>query len=292
MRILITGATGFIGRHLVERLAPEHEIIAMVRRQPTVRHPSVQYIEQDLAVPLDESRLPQALDVVIHQAALIDTERANPHDPFCVNVAATWQLLTYAAKAGIRSFVYASTGGVYGCRKDPLREGDPLNPLDLYSLTKAQAEFAVHAATGNFHKIILRYFFPYGVGTPNPIPTFVQRAVAGEVIDRLEGGGPRFNPLHISDAVEATVRALSLTGDHTINIAGTEITTFAELAALAARYAKRPVHFRPIPMAAAIPYYRSDLVAATERMEKLLDFRPQVALATGIRELVDQSTTG
>lgn len=286
MRILITGATGFIGQHLVARLAPTHEVYALVRQFPVTPLPTVHYLCQDLAQPLDHRQLPQQLDAIIHQAAVIDTHAVDDRVSFLVNVVGTWRLLDYAAAAGVQTFVYASTGGIYGCSPQPLREGDPLNPMDLYSLTKAQAELAVQAACGKFYKIVLRYFFPYGVGTPNPIPSYVQRVVRGEPIEILAGGGPRLNPLHITDAVEATVQALRLAQSVTVNIAGQEVTTFAELAEMAARQVGRRPHFQRIPDAAAIPYYRADLVADISRMMTLFTRVPRIQLQEGIAELV------
>lgn len=288
MRILITGATGFIGRHLVARLASEHELYALVRQTPSTPHPTVHYLQQDLTAPLNRELLPKQVDAIIHQAAVIDTDAVDDVTPFLVNVVATWRLLGYAAQAAVRTFIHASTGGVYGCRNEPFRESDPLNPMDLYSLTKAQAELAVQSAPGHFHKIILRYFYPYGVGTPNPIPSYIQRAVAGQPIGLPEGGGPRFNPLHIDDAVAATVHALALQGNHIMNIAGTEITTFGAIAQLAAQLVGRRAQYEQIPSEATIPYYRADLVASISQMEQLLDFRPQISLEAGIRELISQ----
>jgi UDP-glucose 4-epimerase len=288
MRILITGATGFIGRHLVERLAPAHEIYALVRQLPAEPHRAVHYCQQDLATPLNYATLPTQVDAIIHQAALIDTDTTDDTLPFLVNVVATWRLLTYAATTGVRTFLHASTGGIYGCSRHPFQESDPPNPLDLYSLTKAQAELAVQSAPGDFQRIVLRYFYPYGIGTPNPIPSYVRRAIRGEPIQVVEGGGPRFNPVQIDDAVAATIQALALTGNQTINIAGSEVTTFGEIAELAARLVGREPQLQSIPLAATIPYYRADLVASIERMETLLKFRPQIALADGIRQLVDQ----
>ena len=286
MRILITGATGFIGRHLVERLAPTHEVYALVRQRPKAPQPTVVYCCQDLAQPLDQQQLPTQLDAIIHQAAVIDTAHTDAATPFLVNVVGTWRLLEYAEHAGAQTFIHASTGGIYGCSQHPLRESDPPNPMDLYSLTKAQAELAVQAARGKFHKVVLRYFFPYGVGTPNPIPDYVRRAVSGEPIAILASGGPLFNPLHLTDAVDMTIQALDLPQSVTVNLAGAELTTFAAIAEIAAAQVGRQPSFQRVAKEAVIPYYRANLIADIGRMTALFRTRPVLPLQQGIAELV------
>ena len=289
MRVLVTGATGFIGRHLLPRLAADYETIGLVRRQPAAPVPGVTYIEQELTAPLDLARLPRHVDAIIHQAALIDTGAAGDDAaPFLANVVATWRLLHYAQGAGVRCFVHASTGGVYGCSDQPLTEDAPFNPMDLYSLTKSQAELAVRHTPTPFPKIILRYFFPYSVGTPNPIPAYVQRAMRGEPIAITASRKPHFNPIHISDTVEATLRALALSEDTTLNIAGSEITTFAAIAEFAAQRAGRQPNFTLLTDDETIPYYRANLVANIEAMQRTLAFTPQTTLATGLAALVDE----
>lgn len=158
--------------------------------------------------------------------------------------------------------------------------------MDLYSLTKAQAELAVQATPGDFHKVVLRYFFPYGTGTPNPIPRWVEQALSGKPLQVLQSGKPHFNPLHISDAVEATVRALALQQSATLNIAGTEITSIRGVAELAGKIARRQVNFEVIDDELAIPYYRADLVADISRMRDILSFIPKIALQQGIAQLI------
>lgn len=291
MRILITGANGFIGGHLVRQLAGTHEVFALQRRQPVVPWPNVRYLQQDLSQPLDRAILPDRLDVIIHQAALIDTTQADERMAFAVNVAATWELLRYAQAAGVRSFVHASTGGVYGCRNQPFVESDSYNPIDLYSLTKAQAELAVQAAPGDFHKVVLRYFFPYGVGTPNPIPNWVQQAVTGAPLQVTASGKPALNPLHIIDALEATQRTLLLEQSAILNIAGVEITTIAEIASLAAHLVGRQPNLITVPDQTVIPYYQADLVADIRQMQHLLNFTPRVPLASGLAELVESAAS-
>ncbi|MEZ4866608.1 MAG: NAD(P)-dependent oxidoreductase [Caldilineaceae bacterium] len=286
MRILITGATGFIGSRLVTRLADAHEVSALVRRIPPRPRPGVAYLQQDLAQPLAVQQLPERPDAIIHQAAVIDTDAVDEATPFLVNVVGTWRLLAYAATVGVKTFVHASTGGVYGCSPYPLRESDPLHPMDLYSLTKAQAELAVHAARGDFHKIMLRYFFPYGIGTPNPIPDYVRRAVQGKEIEVPASGGPLLNPLHVEDAVTATIQALHLQQDVILNIAGQATTSFAEIATLAAQQMGRQPHLRRVAEGEVIPYYRANLLADTTLMKRMLPIGQTIPLATGIAELV------
>jgi nucleoside-diphosphate-sugar epimerase len=289
MRVLVTGATGFIGRHLLPPLAANHEVIALVRRLPPVSLAHVTYVEQELTAPLDLTRLPQRVDAIIHQAALIDTGASTDDAaPFLANVVATWRLLHYAERAGARSFVHASTGGVYGCGNRPFVESDPFNPLDLYSLTKSQAELALRHTPTSFPKIILRYSFPYGSGTPNPIPSYIERALRGEAIAVRADGGPCLNPIYIDDTVEASLRALTLSVDTTLNIAGSEITTFAQIAHFAARRAGQQAHITPLADAEVIPYYRADLVADITAMQRTLDFTPQVTLAQGLARLTDE----
>lgn len=293
MRILVTGATGFIGRHLLPRLAAEHEVYGLVRRVPTNPVAGVQYVAQELTEPLDVDRLPTKLDAVIHQAALIEADTATQGKPggdaapFLANVVATWRLLRYAETVGVSTFIHASTGGVYGCRDHPFVESDVLNPMDLYSLTKSQAELAIRHTPTSFPKIILRYFFPYGMGTPNPIPSYVERAVRGEPIALNVTRKPNFNPIHIDDTIEATVRALSLSQDCALNIAGIETTSFAAIAEFAALRVGRQAEFRWLAEDEVIPYYRADLVADVSAMRETLAFTPQVSLETGLSGLVD-----
>jgi nucleoside-diphosphate-sugar epimerase len=303
MRVLVTGATGFIGRHLLARLTAveegtAYEVYGLVRRKPDAPLSGVTYVVQELTQPLDLARLPRQVDAIIHQAALIDADgvadramqKAGTGDdvlPFLANVVATWRLLRYAEQAGARHFIHASTGGVYGCGERPFVENDPFNPLDLYSLTKSQAELAVRHTPSSFPKIILRYFFPYGLGTPNPIPSYVQRAIRGEAVAIPANRKPRFNPIHINDAVEATVAALSLHEDATLNIAGSEITTFAEIVEFASQRANRQSQFEWLAEEDVIPYYRGDLVASIEAMQRTLGITPQVTLAQGLAALVD-----
>src|SRR4051812_30094920 len=104
MHILLTGANGFIGSHLLRHLSRAHQVYAVVRRLPAVMLSGVHYVQQDLSQPLDRALLPEPLDSIIHQAALIETDQQDDRQVFAVNVTATWHLLNYAQAVGVHTF--------------------------------------------------------------------------------------------------------------------------------------------------------------------------------------------
>ena len=115
MRVLVTGANGFVGRRLLETHSGGHELVALARtRGPEL--PGVEWIEHDLVEPLADARLPDRIDAVIHlaQSRRYREFPEGARDVFEVNTRSTFELLEYARRAGARSFVFASTGGVYG----------------------------------------------------------------------------------------------------------------------------------------------------------------------------------
>ena len=132
MRVLVTGATGFLGRHVLPVLAERHKVVAMARRP-------VEGFETVVADLTDEFELPAGLDAVVHlaQSRRYREWPEGAADMYAVNVHATFRLL---ARAGAGRFVYASTGGIYAPSPAPLREDDPVAPSGFYPRSKLAAE--------------------------------------------------------------------------------------------------------------------------------------------------------
>jgi nucleoside-diphosphate-sugar epimerase len=281
--VLITGATGFIGRRLIERLAAQATVIAASRSGADIH--GGRGVRLDLEDPGTLSNLPERVDTVVHMAALIDS--ADLHASLRINVAGTLHLLEYARAAGARTFVHGSTGGVYGSSSGVLHEDSPLKPQDPYGLSKAQAEQVVSWFPADFTKVILRYCAPYGLGTPNPITRIIASVLAGAWINVTDSMSPRFNPLHISDAIEMTVRAMRLDADHVLNISGTEVTTQAAIALIAARHLGLTAQLRRIDLSDVMPYHRDDSVMDGQAAWGLLGYTPTVSLTNGVAEMAD-----
>src|SRR5689334_14237315 len=117
MKLLVTGAHGFIGNHLIRELQNRHEVFALARKLPpqSTSGPT-RWIEQDLNRPLDYARLPQRVDAIIHlaQSEFYKQFPERADDIFNVNTNSTFQLLEYGRKSGAEHFVFTSTVGVYG----------------------------------------------------------------------------------------------------------------------------------------------------------------------------------
>lgn len=174
-KILITGATGFVGSNLIKRLLREDvRLTATVLAGEDVGFlpPEVELV---VAAPLSESSdysaALQGVDAVIHLAArvhIMDDTSADPLDEFRkVNVAGTMKLACDAVKAGVKRFVYVSSIKVNGEESDtPYTPNSPPNPSDPYGVSKWEAEQGlrkIEAETG-LEMVVVRPTLVYGPG--------------------------------------------------------------------------------------------------------------------------------
>jgi UDP-glucose 4-epimerase len=282
VRIVVTGAMGFIGRHLVADLADRHDVVAIARgAPPDDLAAAAEWVEQDLAEALDPARLPRRVDAVVHLAQsrrYKDLPEGAP-DIFAVNVHSTFRLLEWAREAGARVFVLASTGGVYAYSTRPIREDDPVRLANLYFRSKYAAEVLLGAYADLLRPVVLRPFFVYGQGQRGMlVPRLAEQIAAGEEIVLDGDPGVRINPLHVEDAVRVFEPAISGTVSGVVNIAGPDVVSMAELvAALGEATGVQPlVRHRAAD-------HDGDLVASTERMRTELGVTPRVGLAAGLR---------
>lgn len=285
MRILLTGGAGFVGGALVRQLMPDHELFCLVRKDGALpEHPHLHPILQDLAAPFELSRFPTMLDAIIHLAQSRQFRKFpdEARDIFKVNVDSTAQLLDYGRHAKIRTFLFASSGGVCGYQPKPIVETDSPEPNNFYLASKYASECLVNAYSDQFATVILRYFFVYGEGQRGMfMPGLVERVLKGEPVLVSGKAGITMNPIHVSDAVNATVRALELQRQETINVAGAETTTVLELAELIGQLTeKKPVYsYEPDKGQMA-------MVANIEKMKLKLGVSPKISLKKGLDRLV------
>ena len=226
MIVLVTGATGFVGAHLVRELAGGGHEVAGVDLSPPDRYVTsyiggagahVRFVTADVTKRgALKAAVPGPIDAVVHAAAVTSTPEFEARDPqrvVAVNLLGTLEVLRYARQAGARRFVYVSSSGVYGETDpaSPLRESHPVQLTTLYAMTKYASEQVVAANAGNsLETASVRIAAPYG---PMERPTgartvmsviyaLVRAAMAGETV-RIAGAEVTRDWTHAADVGQA-----------------------------------------------------------------------------------------
>jgi len=282
MRILLTGASGLLGSHLVPLLASEHEIFSLGRTpiSGTEHLPSV-----DLSMNWTSDLLPTKMDTVIHlaQSSRYRDFPDGAEDVFQVNLSSTGKLLEYARRSGATRFIAASTGGIYRPGIAPLSEdSEILGPSELgyYYSTKLASEMlaATYRPFMDIH--ILRIFFMYGLGQRQEmfLPSLISKVRNQQAVFLNGNEGIRVNPVRAADVARSLIKLIEEGGPETINVAGPYVASIKEIAThIGARVAERP-RFEIIES-------RPDIVADTECFDALLD-QPAVEVIRGLDELL------
>ena len=278
MRILVTGASGFIGRHLVSALSDRYEVFAAVRDPLRVGfNGRANVLDMDLAGPLDMKVLPARLDVIVHlaQANVSFPESAN--ELWAVNTGSTQHLLDYARRVGARRFILASTGDVYGRRFGPCKESDPVAATSYYALTKQAAELLTQAYTGYLETSILRLFHPYGPDQSDRlIPRLADAIRQGKAIQLNQDDRPRLTPIYVGDVVMAIALAVDSSGSGVVHIAGDRVVSVRELAEEIGGVLESKPLFEETNEESA------DMIGGNELMKQMFGAWPMIALADGL----------
>lgn len=266
--ILVTGAQGLVGSHLVPLLAKQHRVVA-VGRSAMPAADNVHPLAIDLSEPLDPTLLPDRIDAMVYlaQSRRFRSFPDGAADMLRVNVEQPIALIEAARQRGATHFVYASTGSVYAPSPRPLREDDPTPANGFYAGSKLSAELLLKPFGALMNVALLRYFFIYGAGQQRDmlLPRLVDNVREGRTITLAGEEGIRLQPLHASDAAQAVVDALAVDGTHAINVAGPEVLSLRAVCEAAGKALGIEPLFSVSPGSGG-----GDLIADTARMETLL----------------------
>ncbi|ASW57474.1 NAD-dependent dehydratase [Plantactinospora sp. KBS50] len=309
-RVLVTGAGGFIGSHLTERLVRSGaEVRAMVRYtgrsdlgmlrdlDPEVRD-SVEIIHSDITDPFAIRRAVSERDAVFHLASLIAIPYSYvaPASYVSTNVVGTLNVLEAARELGVSRIVHTSTSETYGTgRYTPMDEEHPLQPQSPYSASKIGADALADSFYRSFDVpvAIIRPFNTYGPrqSARAVIPTIAAQAVAGRDRIRLGSLKPVRDLTYVTDTVAGFLAVASTDAcvGRTTNIGNGRGIAIGDLARLICDVAGRPdleivadeQRIRP-PSSEVF-----ELVAATDRAQERFGWRPETPLRTGLAKVVE-----
>lgn len=306
MRVLVTGAAGFIGSHLSERLlADGHEVLGLDSLIPTYdtrqRLASLAVLDRadGFTLQIDDLRttdlrqLLEGVEVVYHLAAIPGVRASWSRFAAYLdhNVLALQRLLDAILESKVQRLVWASSSSVYGETDNyPTREDDATHPHSPYGATKLAGEHLVGAYVRNhgLDVVGLRYFSVYG---PRQRPDMgvhrLVEAALGEGTFQLYGDGSQVRDMtFVSDVVDATVAAAKadvVPGTH-LNVAGGCMVSLNEV-----------ITQLEAIIGDAIPIERSDAQVGdvrrtagdTTRARETLGWQPRVSLDDGLAQQVN-----
>jgi nucleoside-diphosphate-sugar epimerase len=233
MRVMVTGASGFIGRRIVRELARESHQVFGVIRDPAHELGHATPVLWDLRGP-HPAHLPRRLDAIVHAAQSRNYRSFPTHaaDMVDVNVAGAAHVLQYATEVGVRTFCLVSSGTVYEPYCNALVEDAAVSPSSFLGATKLAAEVLARPYSTLFGVAVLRLFFPYGPGQEDRlIPNLLGRLRSGQAIElSSDGEGLRLVPTFVDDISVVVACALAEEWHGTINVATPRATTIRELA--------------------------------------------------------------
>jgi UDP-glucose 4-epimerase len=307
-RILVTGGAGFIGSHIVDLLCEEDckEIIAldnMVRGRPENlagargRGP-VHLVHGDIRDGNLMASLVKAADIVFHQAALRITHcAAEPRLAMEVMVQSTFDLLELCAQHEVEKIVAASSASVYGMAEEfPTTERQhPYGNRTLYGAAKAFNEGLLRTFNDMYglDYVAFRYFNVYGERMDihgrytEVLIRWMERLATGQPPIIFGNGQQTMDFVHVRDVARANVLgAKADVSDEVFNIASGTETSLAQLAqALAMVMGRNGLAPEFAPERSVNPVPRR--LASTAKAKRLLGFQAEIALQTGLRDLVN-----
>lgn len=316
--LLVTGATGFTGMALCERLRSEgHRVVTFAR--PASRIDALQKIgvEVRLADLGDQASVDKAFepfDVVYHIAAAYRAEHAARDEFQRVNVDGTRYLLDAACNHGVRRFVHCSTVGVQGGIDDPpADESYRFKPNDHYQESKLQGELLARSYfdAGKIQGAVVRPVGIYGPGDRRFLKLF--RSIANGTFVMIGSGETLYHMTYIDDLVTGFVLAGTAPGalGEVFTIGGPEYTTLRVLVdKIAAVLGRKPPRLRipiaPVYAAAVVcdklwrsvglspplyprrvEFFALDRAFSIDKARQLLGYEPRYSLDEGLQRTAD-----
>lgn len=305
--VVVTGAAGFIGSHLVDRLlAAGHQVTGVDDYDPwyprhikemnlaaVQGHPAFRFVEENLAEFESDvlASLFRGADVVFHLAARPGVQQSWGRDFLETSlrtIVASQSVFEAAVAAGTPRVVYASSSSVYG--ESSVATGDrAVRPTSPYGAAKAAVEnlAAVYRPLG-LDAVGLRYFTVYGRRQRPDMAMhgIIAAALPGDAVFRLRGDGTqRRSFTHVDDVVRATVAAgWADAGGLILDIGGGEVASVNDVIDGVSTLLGQPVRLTYEPEAAGDP---ETTVADVADTADVLDWKPEVDLAMGLRDQVD-----
>jgi UDP-glucose 4-epimerase len=301
----VTGGAGFIGSHLVDRLAEDNAEVTVLDDLSTgkteniekhVRSKNIQFVKGDVCNFRLVRNLVRDVDAVVNLAAVVSVPRSieNPLLVHKVNATGTLNLLKASLDSDVKRFVQASSAAVYGeAEKLPVRENFILKPVSPYAVSKIAAEnyARVFSCVYGLETVCLRFFNVFGPRQAyNPysgvITVFINELLHDRPPSVFGDGEQTRDFVSVHDVVSCCMLALTKkgVGGEVFNVSSGKATTVNDLVRLLQKITRRsnlePIHTKP--RCGDIRHSWSSI----DKARKVLGYSPRVSLEEGLKELL------
>jgi|Deesub1362A_J573_1020465.scaffolds.fasta_scaffold00005_362 UDP-glucose 4-epimerase len=308
--ILVTGAAGYIGGHLINSLLEDecfsdyyirgidNFLVGKRRNYALIRKsPRVKLLKMDFTKAEDVKEMIKDVEIVYHLGAISGVVfcNHNPAKASHINVEGTRKLLEVASNAECERFIFPSSTAVYGnSNVNPITEEVPCLPQNIYGALKISAEAFcdVYYYSYGLGTTILRWTNIYGKGTymkwRTVIPAFVRRAVSGETLLIHGSGKQKRNFIHIDDVVDLYKAVIDKRAiGEKFNAGGKSDISIRDLAEMVKRIGKErfgiAVKVEYAPARDLTP--ERQFSTSIEKLEKVLKWKPEISLEEGVMKV-------
>ncbi len=293
-RVLLTGATGFVGSFVGPALrAAGYEVVAFLRDVAVSPPWATAIVEGDLDQPETFLGATRACNAVVHLAAMVPKSWVDSSLADILlrrNALATLRLAEVARRSGLERFVYVSSGNIFGDGAEEAHEHSPIYPVDYatyYLASKVLGEFYVEhlRRTTGLSAATLRISSVYGFGMPSgsAVGAFMRVAQDGGVLVVRDGGTAMYDLVCAADVGRAVVSSLQTNEVGPFNIGGGRSYSVAQIAStVAALYHDRGARVQVEPLGQAAPIRRGFRSLGISRARAAIAFEP-TSLEEGLR---------
>jgi UDP-glucose 4-epimerase len=300
-RILVTGGAGFIGSHLVDSLLDSGNDVLVVDnfslgRRAHLRHPgrpgTLTVIDGDIRSAADLRPVADfAPDTVFHMAALhfIPYCNAHPAEALDVNVLGLDMVIRAVRRSPVQTFVFPSSGAIYGFGDDPWPETAPPRPDEIYGISKWVGEQVMtrfHEDRPEVRTVIARLFNTYGPRETNPhvLPDIMKRLHQGETIE-LGNLWPKRDLIFVTDTAAGIVAAAAgQAGLEVFNVGTGCGTAIQDVLQVIEEITGNPLDVRQVP--SRIREGDGHLISDPHKLTAT-GWKPEHDLEAGLRRLLD-----
>lgn len=291
MKVLVTGASGFVAGHVIAYLSGHGQEVIPTDVVGTSNSGSVadRSFVFDVLSKLD-------FEAVVHLAAIADLGKTlrDPYTAFEVNSYGTLNMLELASRKNVSRFVYASSANVYGApRHNPVREDAPFDPRVPYDYSKVAGEAFVmgYSRSKGLPVAITRAWLLFGEhDMPNrAVPRFVKSCLENQPVKLFNSGRDTTAPSHADNygkLVKLLLERQEAVGE-AFNFGGERVVTIRELAELIKKLTGSSSQLEPLPPRSAAEAEPQVSYPSTEKIRKFLGYSYEVDLETGLRMTAD-----